>query len=292
MSALMLIISVLGFEGVSHACDPADIEPTNTTPADQALDVPIDSIIIGELSNGLGGWEGFMLKVTTDGVSVSGENGGFCADTVGWDSLCYVTFLPSEELTPQSTYLIEVQQMWDDGNETRLSASFTTGEALTEAITDTPALNINQVNYNPYDDLCDIEAEYRFEMNVVDAPNDPHELNFLYLYESDSEGTPQVLRNVVPIVDAAMDVHADLPETSDGSGCFVAIAVDGAGRQNTTSAAVCQDDTPSGGGNGEGGAVGGCSCSTTTQPMMAWSALLLAALAGFRRRKTPSALKA
>ncbi len=290
MSAYLLIVSALAFESVSQACDPADIEPTGTTPADQATDVPIDSIILAELSQGLGGWDSFVLQVTTNGESVSGEHGGFCADTVGWDSLCYLTFLPGEDLTPQSSYLIEVKSAFNDSDETLLSASFTTGDGLTEVTSDTPALTINEVNYNPYDDFCGIEAEYRFEMNVMDAPNDPHELSLLYLYESDGNGEPQVLRNVVHVTNDVMDVHADLPETSDGSGCFVALAVDGAGRQNTTSAPVCQGDISSG--DGEGGAVGGCSCSNTAPPTMAWSALLLAALAAFRRRKTPSALKA
>ena len=279
MLIIMLLFSSFLLENVSHACDPANIEPTGITPADQAIDVPVDSMIRGELSQGVGGWENFALRVTSNDESVSGEHYGFCAETVGWDSLCYLTFLPNEDLSPLSTYLVEVKSAFTDSDETLLSASFTTGEGLTEATSELPSLTINEVTYHPYDEACDIEAEYRFEMNVMDAPNDPHELSFLYLYQ---DGDPQVLRNVVHVTNDVMDVHADLPEGSNGEGCFIALAVDGAGCENTISAPVCQGDTPS----DEGGAVGGCSCSNATGPAVGWATLLLAALVGLRRRKS------
>ena len=164
------------------SCDPAlgKKTPSELFPQDQSVDIALDTHILLKMIHMISDsvFYEIVLRKETDEVleEINGTSNRECIDTVGWDGICWVRFIPDENLEANQNYLAQGEY---DYYLTEIQSSFTTGESLVSDVqseVNVPTLEYLDQEFIPYDDFCGTPAEYRWNINVSGLhPTNPNQ---------------------------------------------------------------------------------------------------------------------
>ena len=208
------------------SCDPGLGTPSKIFPQNQSIDVSIDTHILLKMIHMTDSsvFYNIILRKDADGIlkEINGTSSIECIDTVGWDGICWVRFVPDENLEANQNYLVNIEE---EDYTIELQSSFTTGESLISDVqseVNAPVLEYLDQEFFPYDDFCGTPAEYRWNINVSGLHPTNINQEFIYLYQSDEDGQNPIERMSHAITAENQNMHLDAPESTAGEGCFFA----------------------------------------------------------------------
>ena len=209
------------------SCDPASGNPSELYPQDQSVDIALDTHILLKMVHMVSDYVPYdivLRKETETGLEeINGTSSVECIDTIGWDGICWVRFIPDENLETNQNYMVSIEGEYD--YMTEMQSSFTTGDSLISDVQSevlAPTLEYLDQEFIPYDNFCGTPAEYRWNTNVSGLnPSNPNQ-EFVYLYQSDEDGQNATVRKSRSMIAESHNMHLDVPESTGGEGCFFA----------------------------------------------------------------------
>jgi uncharacterized protein (TIGR03382 family) len=235
---------------------------TPLLPEAGASDVPLDAmlvaIVVGDVE----------LDCAVDVTDPSGEVIGGEVGT-GCEGTC-CTFTPDAPLLPGASYRVSWFAGLEGDNAVTTETRFETGTG-TAAGAQAPELAVGFVDQDPLYSTCNQGNEWSYPVSMLGESSRQH------YYEIGVEGGEIVARFLLTGGDSwDREVYLPPGASEDDEACFVARAVDAAGRASPWTDPACPPTT--------GGAIG-CGCAGLTEPASSLPALALGALLIARRRK-------
>ncbi len=260
LTMLTLLLALPAF-----ACDPVPgVVPF--MPAAAVTDVPLDAILVANVT-------ATELDCAVDVTDPDGEIiGGEVS--VGCDGTCCV-FTPDAPLQANATYTVAWFGGLDGDLALTADTTFSTGSAGSQAVA-APVLAVGFVDREPSYTTCNSGDEWSYPVSMVGEPGRNH---FYELAVAGAESA--ILQRIVLGSIDDWDDEVFLPPGSEDADvdCFVARAVDAAGRTSPWTEPAC----PAGYGND--GEPEGCGCASASRAGSgALGVLVLAGLALLRRR--------
>ena len=209
------------------SCDPAPGNPSKIYPQDQSVDIALDTHILLKMIHMVSDYVPYdivLRKETDTGLEeINGASTVECIDTIGWDGICWVRFIPNENLEANQNYMVSLEGEYD--YITEMQSSFTTGDTLISDVQSevlAPTLEYLDQEFIPYDDFCGTPAEYRWNITVSGLHASNPNQEFIYLYQSDEDGQNAIVRKSRAMTSESHNMHLDVPESTGGEGCFFA----------------------------------------------------------------------
>ena len=271
---LIILFFTLFHQQEAVACSPIAIHPNTTYPANDAIDVALDSQIYIEYIGAFEDGTCCNAEILVDDVPVVGTYETICNDTIGWNLRCHTIFTPESTLPSNTTFTVSTP--WWDAEE--MVFSFTTGTGYSETSQKQPILFYKETDFVSEDVFCGVEAYYNFDLVVTDAEPVDDGTSFLYIYEAADNGERLSLLDLFSVPSDTFTFTVRLPENSDGYGCFLAVPVDSRGNERIASDVLCleaETPTPDEENTEQDKDAGGCSTSNVDFTLFTFLMLLV-----------------
>jgi uncharacterized protein (TIGR03382 family) len=259
---LLLWSALVSSLSTAHACSPEAGGINPLLPEAAASNVPLDAMLVAVVAGPV------TLDCAVDVIDPSGEVIGGEVGT-GCEGTC-CTFTPDAPLLPSATYRVSWFGGLENESAVTTETTFTTGTDFA-AGAQAPELAVGFVDTDPVYSTCEDGDEWSYPVSMLGENSRQH------YYEVAVDGGEIVARFLLTGGDS-WDREVFLPPgaSEEDVTCFVARAVDAAGRASPWTDPACPPTS--------GGTIG-CGCAGVPDGAASLPLLTLGALALMRRRR-------
>jgi hypothetical protein len=265
---MLLMVIGMAFTPDAVACSPDVADVLATAPADGAVDVPLDAMVVLQVGSGfvaMGGDPEFQVWV--DDEPSAGTQTGWTRTASPTAETGQLIFSPDSPFPSGASVRVSVSNIgWGSGPFT---LSFSTGDAGTSPVAGVPMVNDVLVHHESVDtpsSSCDSEEWRTVDLSTSPASGTVDPLSWLLVYRVSDGVAEDVPFDVLgPLVDdsplrLATVMHDDIDRALTEE-CYTVAQVDAAGGRVWADEIVCSVDTTEAGDSGDpeedGGSVSG-----------------------------------